>query len=144
MRVYADSSFLVSCYLLDANTPAAKAFLVEHADPFPFTTLHDLEVRNAVQLGVFRHVLTVEQARAAVGAIEEDLASGRLVRAPIKWPGTFRVASRLSAQHAAATGARSLDILHLAAAKSLRCKELASFDARQRALGTLAGLMTAL
>jgi predicted nucleic acid-binding protein len=137
MRVYADSSFLVSCYLLDANTPAARAFLIEHTDPFPFTTLHDLEVKNAVQLGVFRHVLTVEQARAAVGAIEEDLASGRLVRAPIKWPGTFRVASRLSAQHAAASGARSLDILHLAAAKSLRCKELASFDARQRALSTL-------
>ena len=27
MRVYADSSFLVSCYLVDANTPRAKVFL---------------------------------------------------------------------------------------------------------------------
>jgi predicted nucleic acid-binding protein len=144
MRVYADSSFLVSCYLLDANTPAAKAFLVGHTDPFPFTTLHDLEVRNALQLGVFRHVLTAEQATAAVGAIEEDLTSGRLVRTPIKWPGTFRGASQLSTRHAAATGARSLDILHVATAKSLRCKELASFDARQRALGTFAGLTSAL
>ena len=143
MRVYADSSFLVSCYLLDANTPAAQAFLVEHTDPFPFTTLHDLDVRNAFQLGVFRRVLTVEQVRAAVGAIEEDLASGRLVRVPIKWLGTFRGASRLSGRYAAATGARSLDLLHVAAAKSLRCKELASFDARQRALGERAGLMSA-
>lgn len=144
MRVYADSSFLVSCYLLDANTPAAKAFLGEHEDPFPFTTLHDLEVRNAFQLGVFRRVLTVDQAKAAAEAIEEDLASGRLVRAPVKWAGTFRAAARLSARHVAATGARSLDILHVAAAKSLRCKELASFDARQRDLGELAGLMSAL
>jgi predicted nucleic acid-binding protein len=144
MRVYADSSFLVSCYLLDTNTPAAKALLVDHADPFPFTTLHDLEVRNAVQLGVFRRVVTVEQAKAAIGAIEEDLASGRLVRAPVKWPSVFRGASRLSARHAATTGGRSLDILHVAAAKSLRCKELASFDGRQRALAELAGLTSAL
>jgi predicted nucleic acid-binding protein len=134
MRVYADSSFLVSCYLLDVNTPAAKAFLAGHADPLPFSALHNLEVRNAVQLGVFRQLLTAEQATAAVGAIEDDLASGRLVRAAIKWPAAFRAASRLSTQHAAATGARSLDILHLAVAKSLRCKELASFDLRQRAL----------
>lgn len=144
MRVDADSSFLVSCYLLDANTAAARAFLTEHAGPFSFTALHDLEVRNAVQLGVFRQVLTVEQARAAVRAIEDDLTSGRLIRAAIKWPAAFQAASRLSSQHAAGTGARSLDILHLAAAKSLRCKEVASFDSRQRALATLVGLTSAL
>ena len=37
MRVYADSSFLVSCYLVDANTARAKAFLSEHSGPLPFT-----------------------------------------------------------------------------------------------------------
>jgi hypothetical protein len=30
MRVYADSSFLVSCYIPDANTPEAKAYLDGH------------------------------------------------------------------------------------------------------------------
>ena len=35
MRVYADSSFLVSCYLVDANTARARAFLSEHDGPLP-------------------------------------------------------------------------------------------------------------
>ena len=82
MRVYADSSFPVSCYLVDANTPQAKASLDGRDTPLPFTALHELEVRNA----------------------------------------------------------RSLDILHVAAAKALRLKEFASFDSRQRAPGAAAGL----
>jgi predicted nucleic acid-binding protein len=144
MRVYADSSFLVSCYLVDAHTAQAKAFLLEHDFALPFTSLHDLEVRNALRLGVFRRVLTEEQAHAAAGLIDADLRGGRLVRTAVRWPGVFRMASRLSAQHGAMTGARSLDILHLAAARTLRLKELASFDSRQRELGAAAGLTNVL
>jgi hypothetical protein len=40
----------------------------------------------------------------------------------------FRLATRLSERHAAITGTRSLDILHVAAAKTLRAVEFASFD----------------
>ena len=53
MSQYADSSFLVSCYLLDANTAPAKAWLSRTGVPLPFTALHGLEVRNAFKLGVF-------------------------------------------------------------------------------------------
>lgn len=77
---YADSSFLVSCYLVDANTPRAKAFLSEHHGPLPFTALHELEVRNALRLGVFRRVITDDQAKAAAAALDADLRDGRLVR----------------------------------------------------------------
>jgi predicted nucleic acid-binding protein len=143
MRVYADSSFLVSCYLTDANTPKAKAFLLGHAEPLPFTALHDLEVRNALRLGVFRNVITDEEAKAAVSTIDTDLRSGRLARVSVKWPSAFKAASRLSSKHAATTGTRSLDILHLAAATALRCKELASFDSRQRALASVADMRNA-
>jgi len=143
MGVYADSSFLVSCYLVDANTSQATAFLLTHNASLPFTALHELEVRNALRLGVFREVLTSDQAQAAASAIDDDLRSGRLVRTSLRWSDVFRSASRLSARHAATTGTRSLDILHIASAKALRLKTLASFDARQRALGTLAGLTDA-
>jgi predicted nucleic acid-binding protein len=63
MRVYADSSFLVSCYLPDANTPQAKTYLDGHDLPLAFTALHDLEVRNALRLGVFRGVLQNRHSR---------------------------------------------------------------------------------
>jgi hypothetical protein len=140
MRVYADSSFLVSCYLTDASTGQAKAFLLEHGAPLPFTYLHDLEVRNAFQLGVFRRLISVDEAREAGATLDADLRSGRLVRTSVKWPAVLRAASRISVQHAATTGARSVDILHVAAARALRCKSLASFDVRQREVAAVAGL----
>jgi predicted nucleic acid-binding protein len=140
MAVYADSSFLVSCYIVDVNTALAHAYLSKNELPLVFTALHDLEVRNALELGVFRGVLTQEEATAAAANIDADLGAGRLVRTSVEWPLVFRLASRLSAQHAAVTGTRSLDILHVAAAKALHLKELASFDIRQRALAATAGL----
>jgi predicted nucleic acid-binding protein len=41
------------------------------------------------------------------------------------------------------TGTRSLDVLHIAAAKAGRAVEFLSFDARQRALAALVGLRLA-
>jgi predicted nucleic acid-binding protein len=123
MSHYADSSFLVSCYLLDANTKTARAYLSRTSAPLPWTALHALEVRNAFDLGVFRGLLTAADVAAAWANLESDLRSARLVRATVKWPSVFRRAARLSERHSATTGTRSLDILHVAAAKSVRAVE---------------------
>ena len=140
MRLYADSSFLVSCYLRDANTAQAKTYLSGRNVSLIVTALHELEVRNALQLGVFRDVVTPDEARAATVNINADLTAGRLVKTAVRWPAVFRIASRLSEQHAALTGTRSLDILHVATVKVLRLHEFASFYARQHALATATGL----
>jgi predicted nucleic acid-binding protein len=143
MTHYADSSFLVSCYLLDANTPQAKAYLSGTAAPIAFTALHALEVRNAFALGVFRKFLSMADAKAAWTNLESDLRSARLVRTTVKWPAAFRLAARLSERHSSTTGTRSLDILHVAAAKSVRALEFVSFDTRQRAMALAAGFKVA-
>ena len=52
----------------------------------------------------------------------------------------FHRAEGLSAKYAAETGARSLDILHVAAAVELDADAFASFDERQRAMARKAGL----
>ena len=101
MRHYADSSFLVSCYVLDANTPQANAYLTRTGAPLAFTALHALEVRNAFKLGVFRGLLTAAEAVGAWANLEKDLRTGRLVRATVTWPTVFRLAARLSEQHSA-------------------------------------------
>lgn len=143
MSHYADSSFLASCYLLDANTSLARAYLSRASAPLPWTALHALEVRNAFELGIFRGLLTTADVAAAWANLESDLKSARLVRATVKWPSAFRRAARLSERHSAITGTRSLDILHVAAAKSLRAAEFISFDRRQRALASAIGLIVA-
>ena len=140
---YADSSFLVSCYISDANTPQTKAYLLQTGEPLAFCALHALEVRNAFKLGGFRGLLGAAESNAARANLESDLRSGRLVKKPVNWPVVFRIAARFSDQHTTTVGTRSLDILHVAAAKALRAVEFVSFDGRQRTLAAAVGLKVA-
>ena len=140
MSHYADSSFLVSCYVSDTNTARAKACLGRLNAPLMFTALHALEVRNALKLGVFRGLFAETDAAAARANLESDLRSGRLVRTKVKWPVALRLAALLSERHSAIIGTRSLDILHVAVARSLRVGEFVTFDTRQRTLAASIGL----
>jgi predicted nucleic acid-binding protein len=143
MTHYPDSSFLVSCYVRDANTRGAKVCLNRIQAPLAFTALHALEVRNAFKLGVFRGLFSAKDSAAAWSNLEADLRSGRLVKTTVKWPVALRVAAHLSEHHTSTVGTRSLDILHIASAKAIRAGEFLSFDARQRALAQLIGLIVA-
>jgi predicted nucleic acid-binding protein len=140
MSHYADSSFLASCYLIDAHTPRAKAYLLGAGLPLVFTALQSLEVRNAFRLGVFRGLFSASDAASARANLALDLQRGRLIKKTVKWPLAFRIASHLSERHSALIGTRSLDVLHVAAAKSLRAKAFVSFDERQRKLAAAVGL----
>ncbi|HTE88543.1 MAG TPA: hypothetical protein VK639_06275 [Terriglobales bacterium] len=51
----------------------------------------------------------------------------------------LRIAARFSERYSATVGTRSLDILHVAAAKALRAVEIVSFDGRQRTLAAAVG-----
>ena len=128
---------------MDVHTPQAQSYLSRTVAPLTFTSLHALEVRNAFKLGVFRGLFSNADATAAWANLERDLRSGRLARSTVNWPIAFRVAARLSEIHSAVMGTRSLDILHVAAAKALRSVEFVSFDARQRKLAAAAGLIVA-
>jgi len=143
MSHYADSSFLVSCYVIDANTSQARTYLSAIGSPLLFNVLQALEVRNAFELGVFRGLFSAADAASAWANLEQDVRSGRLVKSGVNWPLAFRVASVLSHRHSATTGTRSLDVLHVAAARSLRVAEFVSFDGRQRTLATGLGMNVA-
>jgi predicted nucleic acid-binding protein len=111
--------------------------------PLAITALHELEVRNAFKLGIFRELLTIAEAAAALTNLQKDLRSGRLIKVTMKWPSVFRLATRLSEQYSAIHGTRSIDILHVAAAKVIRVEHFVSFDTRQRALASIMGFKVA-
>src|SRR5256885_1910462 len=140
MRHYADSSFLVSCYITDASTRLAKAYLSAANVPLSFNALQALEVQNALKLGVFRGLFSAADAASAWSNLQQDLLSGRLIKIAIGWPLVFRVAALLSKRHSSAIGTRSLDVLHVAAARSSRAADFLSFDSRQRSLAAAVGL----
>jgi hypothetical protein len=89
MTYYADSNFLVSCYLFDANTKAARAYLSDTSAPLAWTALHALELSNAFELGIFRGLLTTTDVAASWANLETDTRSARLVRASVKWPAAI-------------------------------------------------------
>jgi predicted nucleic acid-binding protein len=140
MLDYADSSFLVSRYLADANTQRARDYLQTVDAVFGLTPLHVLEVENAFQLLLFRGSLTKEAITQATNLFRADLKAGRLMKQKLRFQATFRLATELSKLHTGNIGTRSLDVLHVASAKTLNATSFASFDDRQRQLAFLAGL----
>ena len=136
----ADTSFLVSLYGQDANSPRAQPMGSGFEVPLAITALHRHEARNAFRLAVFRKEITTSQCRAVLAAMDEDIRSGVLVEAPVAWAEVFDLGEALSAAHTTALGARAIDILHVAAASALGATEFFTFDARQAALARKAGM----
>jgi predicted nucleic acid-binding protein len=140
MRLYADTSLLVSYYVTDANSAQAQSLIHATPGPLVFTGLHRLALRNALQLGVFRRLITVAQARAAWQDVQRDLRAERLVPVAVNWVPILRSTFQMAASHSAGIGCRSLDVLHVATANKLGASERLSFDSRQRTLGQAVGL----
>lgn len=138
--VYADTSFLVSLYVQDANSAKAAAAVEAGTSPLLLTPLAGHELRNAIRLCVFRRQITATQREAALHDMEGDIAAGVLHVAPLDWPKALKQAESLGRQHTEALGARGMDVLHVASAMALRAKRFVTFDERQRRLAELAGL----
>ncbi|MBI5774044.1 MAG: type II toxin-antitoxin system VapC family toxin [Verrucomicrobia bacterium] len=140
MRQYADSSFLVSLYGSDSNSARADLCRQANPEPLPFTPLHRVEFRNALWLAVFQRRCAKTDAHEIWRNVEADLASGVLVLSAASFGNLWQNAETLIEPHTPETGARSLDILHVAAAKLLNVEEFVTFDQRQAALAERVGL----
>ena len=137
--IYVDSSALVSVYVTERFSKAARA-AVRRASQIPFTPLHQLEVPNAFEMLVGRHAITRDECQAILGQLREDVEAQRLMTV---WPDleqVFARASEFSRLYTAKTLARSLDLLHVAAAHLTSCTRFVSGDDRQLAVAKASGL----
>lgn len=140
MKVYADTGFLCSLYAPDAHTTKAAAAMRRMDQPVVFLWIQQLELRNALRLRIFRKEITPSQRDASLNLLLADLATGVLVHADTPQNMLMVEAERLSASHSERLGTRSLDILHVAAALVLGCRDFHTFDIRQGKLAKAAGL----
>lgn len=133
MKIYADASFLVSLYGLDANSAAAAEVMRSSVGDRIVTTFGELEVVNGFALRLFRKQVSAAQARASLSEFEKDLRDGvfRLRALPDE---AFEKARHLSHQTTARLGTRTADLLHVAAALVMDADYLYSFDQQQRRL----------
>ena len=132
MKTYGDTGVLVKRYVLEANSVSAIAWIDAAGPSIAFSHFHAVEIPNAIRLKRFRDELTAAQESAALRAFEDDVTAGRLARPVYDLAAAFRRAASLPARHSSRRGTRSMDILHVAAALEIGCREFISLDARQR------------
>lgn len=119
---------------------AALRIRARYDPPAVLTHLHRVELATAWHLKVFRRELELETVVQALADLEQDVDAG-VWEAPAYDLGDVHTrAERLARRHVAAIGARSLDILHVAAALALGIPDFVTGDRRQASLAKAAGL----
>lgn len=139
MKVYADTSFLVSLYCLDAHSARAAQQVRRLAPALILTPLTELELTNALELRIFRKEARPGEIRAAQAELQKHIEGGffSVVAMPV---GAHELARRIALRHSAAAGVRTLDILHVASAVLLGAERFWTFDDRQAKLAQTEGL----
>ncbi len=127
-------------YIRETASTEAVALIKATAPPIPFPHLLELEIRNALRLKHGRRDITEAELRGALGLLQADLSGGILSKPNYDLASVFHRAEGLSAKNTARTLARSADILHVATACEIGCKEFVSFDERQRKVAAQDGL----
>lgn len=139
MTTYIDSSALVPVYVPERFSTVAREVL-RGLPQVPYTPLHELEVSNAFGLLRGRGLITVEEYRAIRTQLQEDVDAQRFVPVAPDWAGVFAIACELSEAYTAKLLTRSLDLMHVAAARATSCRVFVSADDRQLAVAKAAGL----
>ena len=140
MSAYFDTGVLLKSYVTEKNSAAADALILQAAAPIPFTHFHEIEMRTAFRLKRGRGEITDAGLEGALRDLQADINAGRLEKPVYDLPDVFHKAEELSAKYATVTLARSLDILHVAAAVVIGTVDFITFDKRQASLATKAGL----
>lgn len=92
-------------------------------------------MRNSIRQRIYREHRS--DAERIFDEIDADLREGFLARTPINRTEVSRLADGLSEKQ---PGQRTLDLLHVASAVTLKAEVFLSFDGRQAALAKTAGL----
>jgi predicted nucleic acid-binding protein len=147
MISFPDTSFLCAIYRRQDNSPVAAAIFKAMPEALPVSSLLVYEFRQSVRFQVWLHArdktkgYSPTEAERALADLQSDLETGVVVVVSVEWPEAYRQAEILSKKHTAASGHRSLDLLHVATALQLGAREFLTFDTNQRKLAKAEGLV---
>ena len=141
MSIYLDTSFLVSLYLNDDHSRAARSRIAS-APALWFTPLHSAEWEHVIDQHLFRGELSLSEAQLVSAKLEEHRSAGRWLSVPIP-EDALEVCSKLAREYGPKLWMRTLDTLHVACALELNAERFWTFDERQAKLAKATGLKAA-
>ncbi len=154
MRVYADSSLILRLVTGESGAQQAAAeYRRLGRPPLFYLPLHALEVENAIRQRAFHERRVLPSGQRAKITLERDAALARLAawmtRGGLKelvmdMDLAMDRARELSGRHSEKTGARAIDLLHVACALLLESEVFLTSDQRQAALAKAEALQVTL
>ena len=138
--VYVDTSVIVTLYVKEEYSRKAADWIRNNDESIPLTPFHELEFSNAVNLKLFRKELTETEAELIFSRLIEHQQRGVFYQPLINWPEIMPRSIALSKRNTPVLGSRSLDIVHVALALSIRANRFLTFDERQSRLAAAVGL----
>jgi predicted nucleic acid-binding protein len=138
---YADTSFLFSLYVPDANSAAASAMMRRTMLPIISSDLGEFEFANAVCGRVFTKDLRPHNVQELLDLFSKDIAQGILRSTPLSTAALAR-GRQLARSHTPKVGTRGLDVLHVASALVFGADVFFTFDRGQAVLAAAVGLKT--
>jgi predicted nucleic acid-binding protein len=138
--LYVDTSVIVKLYIKEEHSLDTSNWLKENNEAIPLTIFHELEFNNAINLKEFRTEIRTDEIRLIIAKFAKHESKGVYYRPQISWTDTFQYAVDLSRKYTGKTGSRTLDILHVASALSIKADRFFTFDERQSRLASLSGI----
>jgi predicted nucleic acid-binding protein len=138
--VYADTSFQIAAYIVDAHSPVVASRIAKRPK-LCLTPFSRSEVANAIYRQSFIGRLSAVEIQRAWRSFEGDCAAG--VWQGVAFPSpAWETCVDLARRFASSLGVRTLDSLHVACALELRADRFWTFDDRQTRLAEAVGLET--
>jgi predicted nucleic acid-binding protein len=138
--VYLDTSAIIKLYFKEEYSLETSNWVRKNGKAIPLTSFHELEFLNAVNLKQFRKEFIKEDADSVVSKFKKHEEQGIFFRPQLDWTDIFEISFNLSLNFTRTIGSRSLDILHIASALSIKAGKFLTFDDRQARLASLAGI----
>jgi len=137
---YADSSFLISLYIDDNQSEAARSYLAKNPHPITLTLFSKSEAQHALRMSAFRGDISEVEMTRYLLVFERDRDEGIYESVHVDGEALFQKTAQLSHRYALSLGVRYPDMLHVASALLVKARRFLTFDSRQGKLAKSAGL----
>jgi predicted nucleic acid-binding protein len=132
--IYLDTSAFIKLFLHEEGSEEVQRLVTAQQNPLPTWNLLELEFFNALRFKVFLGEMTIEETERLISLYIGRKKTG-LYYVPLLDPVSLHEMSAQMTRHTPILGCRSLDILHVAAARLIEAESFITADKRQ---GTLA------